>query len=154
LNPADKVQVEAHVDTDHFPPLKGKTKGFKNDAQLTAARAKAIAKLLNEYGVTGKNRVAAVGMGSTLPKAPNTNKEGRDLNNRIEIVAYPPDVKIKNSMKLPILKDRERVVVTIGYQRGAAVGKLSVRESLPKGYLYTQGAACFAGHQGPAGKRQ
>ncbi len=145
LNPADKVRVEAHVDTGHLPPVKGKTKGFKNDAQLTAARAKAIVKLLKDYGVTGKDRVAAAGMGSTLPKAPNTNKEGRELNNRIELVAYPPDVKIKNSMKLPVLKDRERVVVTMSYQRGAAVGKLAVRESLPKGFLYMQGSGVFRG---------
>lgn len=145
LNPADKVQVEAHVDPDHFPPVKGKTKGFKNDAQLTAARAKALVKLLKEYGVTGKDRVTAVGLGSALPKAPNTNKEGRELNNRIEIIAYPPDVKIKNSMKLPVLKDRERVVVTMSYQRGAAVGKLAVIESLPKGSSYMQGSGAFRG---------
>ena len=145
LNPADKVQVEAHVDTDHFPPVKGKTKGFKNDVQLTAARAKALVKLLKDYGVTGKNRVSSVGMGSALPKAPNSNKEGRQLNNRVEIVVYPPDIKIKNSMNLPVLKDRERVVVTIGYQRGAAVGRLAVTEHLPKGYSYTQGSGVFRG---------
>lgn len=145
LNPADKVRIEAHVDTNHVPPVKGKTNGFQNDAQLTAARAKAIVKLLKDYGVTGKNRVAAVGMGSTLPTAPNTNKEGRDLNNRIAIVAYPPDVKIKNSMKLPVLKDRERVVITMSYQRGAAVGTLAVREILPKGFLYMKGSGVFRG---------
>ncbi len=145
LNPADKVQVEAHVDPDHLPPVKGTTKGFKNDAQLTAARAKALVKLLKEYGVAGKDRVGSVGMGSALPKAPNTNKEGRDINNRIEIIVHPPDVKIKNSMKLPVLKDRERVVVAMSYQRGAAVGKLAVVESLPKGFLYMPGSGVFRG---------
>lgn len=145
LNPADKVRVEAHVDTGHLPPVKGKTKGFSNDAQLTAARARAIAKLLRNYGVTGKNRVASVGMGSVLPKAPNTNREGRELNNRIEIVVYPPDVKVRNSMKLPVLNDRERVVITMSYQRGAAVGQLAVRESLPAGYLYMQRSGVFRG---------
>jgi predicted CXXCH cytochrome family protein len=145
LNPADKILVEAHVDSGHFPPAKGKAKGFKNDVQLTAARAKALVKLLKHYGVAGKNRVAAAGMGSTLPKAPNTSKEGRELNNRIEIVVYPPDVKIKNSMKLPVLKDRERVVVTMSYQRGAEVGKLAVTEHLPKGFLYMQGSGVFRG---------
>lgn len=145
LNPADKVRVEAHVDTGHFPPVKGTTKGFKNDAQLTAARAKALVKLLKEYGVAGKDRVGSVGMGSALPKAPNTNKEGRDINNRIEIIVHPPDVKIKNSMKLPVLKDRERVVVAMSYQRGAAVGKLAVVESLPKGFLYMPGSGVFRG---------
>jgi len=144
-NPADKVQVEAHVDPDHFPPVKGNTKGFKNDAQLTAARAKAIVKLLKDFGITGKSRVAALGMGSSLPKAPNVNKEGRDLNNRIEIVAYPPDVKIKNSMSLPILKDRERVVITISYQRGTAIGKLAVVENIPKGYLFMKGSGVSRG---------
>jgi len=48
-------------------------------------------------------------------------------------------------MNLPVLKDRERVVVTMSYQRGAAVEKLAVRESLPKGFLYMPGSAVFRG---------
>jgi len=144
-NPAYNVRVEAHADAGPPSTAKGRTNGFENDARLTAERAKAIVRLLKDYGVIGANRVTGFGMGSTLPKAPKANKEGRELNNRIEIVAYPPDVTIKNSMALPVLKDRERVVINMSYQRGPAVGKLAVRERLPKGLLYMKGSAVFRG---------
>jgi predicted CXXCH cytochrome family protein len=146
LNPGDRVRIEAHTDNTPLPKPKGKqAKGFKDNLALTKARAAAIASLLKQYGVTGKNRVAAVGMGETLPKLPNTTKENRVQNNRVEIVIYPADVKVPNSANLPVLKDRDRVVVNLSYAHGPAVKKLRVVEKVPKGSQYVKGTGFSTG---------
>jgi hypothetical protein len=122
LNPGDRLRIESHTDNTPLPKPKGKkAKGFKDNLALTKARAAAVSSLLRQFGVTGKNRVIAVGMADKLPKAPNTTPEGRERNNRIEIVLYPSDVKITTSAKLPLLKDRERVMVSMSYTNGPAI---------------------------------
>lgn len=146
LNPGDKVRIEAHTDNTPLPKPKGKqAKGFKDNLALTNARAAAIAGVLKQYGVSGKNQVIAVGMGDKLPKAPNATREGRELNNRIEIVLYPADVKVTNSLKLPVLKDRERVAVNLSYAHGPALKKLRVVEKVPAAGQYLKGSAYFGG---------
>lgn len=144
-HPTDKVRIEAHVDDTPLPPRTGaQAKGFKSLKDLTDARARALDKLLRSYGVAGKGRIRAVGMGSSLPKVPNVTKENRLINNRIECVAHPPDVQVKNSMKLPLLQDRERVVVSLAYAPSASgVKKLKLRERLPRGLQYLKGSGVF-----------
>lgn len=144
-NPAEKVRLETH--TDNVPPQKikgSKSPVFKNNQALTDARAKVLAGLLKESGVTAK-KITAVGMGDKQPLAPNTEKEGRDLNNRIVIVVHPPDLKITNSMKLPQLKDKERVVLSLTYAQGAPMKKLRIVERLPEGIQYVKGSGTFNG---------
>jgi len=149
-NPGDKIRIEVH--TDNTPPpkikekVKGKStvKGFKNNKALTDARAKTFLALLKELGVNMKG-ITAVGMSDTLPKAPNKTPEGRELNNRIEIVVHPADVKVKNSQKLPILKDRDRVLVNLAYAQGPQISKLTVIDKLPKGRQYLKGSGYFKG---------
>ena len=147
MNPMDQVRIEAHTDTTPLPKPSGKKAvGLKTLGQLTASQAKAVSGLLKKYGVAGKNRVLAVGMGSTLPKAPNTSVENRALNNRIEIVVYPAGVNVQNSLKLPLLKDRDRMMVKMTYSKGAAsVRGLKVVERLPRGMHYVKGTAVFRG---------
>ncbi len=147
-NPGDRIRVESHVDAVELPAMKNKNaKGYRSHQQLTAARAKALEKLLAEQGISGKERVVFVSMGSSLPKAPNTTAENRTLNNRIEIVVYPPDVKVRNSQKLPILADRQRVIVNIAYSQGSAEAKdLKVIEQLPKGIQYVKRTGIFRGN--------
>jgi chemotaxis protein MotB len=119
-NPTDKMRVEVHTDNTRLKlqkTKKGKLVGFKNNFALSAARAKTLASLLKESGVAQK-KLIAVGMGEKLPKAPNKTKEGRELNNRVEIVVCPSDVKVIHSGNLPVLKDREEVVVSVAYSRG------------------------------------
>lgn len=146
-NPGDKVRLEVH--TDNVPlkrqkTKKGKLTGFKDNQALTDARAKTLASLLKESGV-GKKKILAVGMGQKLPKAANETREGREINNRIEAVIYPSDIKVANSQKLPVLKDRERVVVNIVYSHGALVKKLRIVEQVPKGMQYLKGSGFFRG---------
>jgi len=146
LNPGDRIRIEAHTDSTPLPKPKGRqAKGFKDNLALTKARATAVASLLKQYGVNGKNRVSSAGMGATLPKEPNTTREGREKNNRIEIVVYPADVKITNSAKLPVLQDRDRVAVNFSYVHGPAMKKLRIVEKLPMGSQYLTSSAYFKG---------
>ena len=150
LNPGDKIRLEVH--TDNTPPkttkekVKGKVKiiGFKTNQALTDARAKTLASMLKESGIKVK-RITAVGMGDKLPKAPNTSKEGKELNNRVELIVHPADVKVKNSRKLPVLKDRDRVLVNLTYAQGPRITKLTVIEKVPKGRHYLTGSGSFKG---------
>lgn len=147
-NPADKIRLEVHSDNTPLKPQKtkkGKAIGFSSNQALTAARAQALTGLLREAGVPVK-KLLSVGMGDKLPKAPNKTKEGRELNNRVEIVVSPADIKIINSQKLPVLKDRVRVVVNLSYSQGQQVKKLRIVEKLPKGLRYLKGSG-FLGNR-------
>ena len=146
-----KILLEVHTDTT--PPLrikakkvKGKTvnTGYKSNLALTKARAKALVSLLKESGVNVKN-ITAAGMGDKLPKAPNKSTDGKELNNRLEIVVHPADVKVKNSRKLPVLKDRDRVLISLNYSQGPQVRKLTVIEKVPKGRRYVKGSGFVQG---------
>ncbi len=147
-NPGDKVRVEVHVDTTELPAMKDrKAKGYRSHQSLTAARARAIQKLLAAYGIADKEQVSVVGMGSSLPKAPNTTAENRALNNRIEIVVHPADVKVRNSQKLPVLADRRRVIVHMTYTQGIAeVKDLKFIERLPPGFQYVKRTGVYRGN--------
>jgi len=143
-NPLDKLRLEVHTDNVPIKNVKGKPQKFKSNQALTEARAKVMAALLKESGVTTK-KITAVGMGDKLPKASNTEKEGRELNNRVVIVVHPPDLKVVNSMKLPLLKDKERVLVTLTYTQGAPMQKLRIVERLPEGIQFIKGSGSYRG---------
>lgn len=145
LNPGDRLRIESHTDDTPLPKPAGKNaKGYKDNLALTRARAATVASLLKQL-LNGKKRVIAAGMGDALPKAPNTTPEGREKNNRIEIVLYPADVKVVNSSKLPILKDRQRIIVTLSYTKGPEVRKLKLLENLPRNTQYLKGTGFFLG---------
>ena len=146
-NPGYKVRIEVHSDNVPLKPKKtkkGKNYGFRTNAALTWARARTLLAFLKASGVASK-RIIAVGMGDRLPKAPNKTQEGREHNNRIEVVLYPPDVKVINSRKLPVLKDRDQVIVGLAYSQGPSVKNLRVVERLPKGLKYIKGSGFIAG---------
>ncbi len=144
-NPGDRIRVEVHSDDAPLKKPKGKPLPFKNNQALTGARAKSIASLLKEMKAPGK-KITAVGMGDKLPKVPHKTKEFMDLNNRVEVVVYPSDVLVKNSQKLPVLKDREKVAIYISYSQGPQIKKLRVIEKLPKGIQYVKGSSLFSGN--------
>lgn len=145
-NPDDRILVEAHVDAAPLPKEKGKrSKGTKDHQQLTDARAKAVEKVLKEYGITGKNRVVTAGRGSSQPKTPVAG-DGRALNNRIDIVVHPQDVIVRNTRELSALNDLERVSVTVGHSRGGEVRGLKVIERVPHGMQYVKGSGLLRGN--------
>jgi len=75
-NPDINVAVVGHTDN---------TGDFNYNLQLSERRAKTMVDALVKAGVAA-NRLAAVGMGSLSPVAPNDTAEGRAQNRRVELV--------------------------------------------------------------------
>jgi predicted CXXCH cytochrome family protein len=148
-NPGDKLRLEVH--TDNLPPKriktrKGKWIGYKSNLSLSRARSRTLAGLLKESGIIAK-RTIAVGMGDKLPKATNKAPEGREINNRVEVVVYPPYARVVNSRKLPVLRDRVRVIISAVYRQGPPIKRLRFVEQVPKGMQYVKGSGFFRGRQ-------
>lgn len=143
-NPGERMRIEVHTDKMPLAKQKGKKPAFNNNQALTEARARKLASLFKEQGIPLK-RFSAVGMGDRLAKSLDATPEGRELNNRIEIVVYPADVKVVNSQKLPVLADRKQVQISIQYTQGTVLAKLRVNEKLAKSLLYVPGSSYFRG---------
>ena len=78
-----RFQVEGH--TDNVPI---RTATFRNNWELSAARALVVVETLLEAGVAA-NALSGAGFGEYQPRADNRTAEGRALNRRIEIVVLP-----------------------------------------------------------------
>ena len=146
-NPSENIRLE--VRSDDWPIKKQKTKkgksaGIEDNKTLSAARAKALATLLGEADISPK-RIVSAGMDDTIPMAPNTAKKGLELNNRAEIVVYPPVLNVTNGRQQLSLKDLEQVSVTITYDRGPAVRQVRIVEKNPEGVQYVGGSAMLNG---------
>jgi chemotaxis protein MotB len=86
------ILVEGH--TDNVPI---KTSVYKDNWDLSVARATSIVRILTaEYKIT-PTRMTASGKGEYFPKADNTTVEGRAKNRRTEIILSP---KLDELMKL------------------------------------------------------
>src|SRR5262245_15464358 len=71
--------------TDNVPI---KTKKYKDNWQLSTARAVSVVEFMILAGWDGKN-VSAAGFGEFDPVAPNDDDAGKQLNRRIEIILVP-----------------------------------------------------------------
>jgi len=90
-NPDVNVLVEGH--TDNVPI---KTATYKDNWDLSVARATSITRLLTEkYGVV-PTRLTASGRGEFFPKASNDTPEGKAKNRRTEIILSPKLDEIMN----------------------------------------------------------
>ena len=75
-NPGKTVLIEGHTDS---------TGSDTTNLRLSQERADAVRMALITRGI-GASRIAATGLGSSSPVAPNTTPEGRQQNRRVEIV--------------------------------------------------------------------
>ncbi len=75
------IVIQGHTDN------KGKA---KKNLKLSENRAKAVMKMLTKYGVK-KDRIKAIGLGSTCPVDDNSTADGREMNRRIEMHFVTPD---------------------------------------------------------------
>jgi flagellar motor protein MotB len=82
----NSVSVEGHTDT--IPVRAEKNRPYKDNYDLSFFRAKAVALLLEKYGVP-KERISIIGFGDTHPRAPNSTPQGRAQNRRVEIRLIP-----------------------------------------------------------------
>lgn len=78
-NPFIKVEVSGHTD-----PRPIHTKEFKNNMELSQARAEVVRNYLIEKFNISPERLTAKGYGETQPIAPNDTEEGMAMNRRTE----------------------------------------------------------------------
>lgn len=83
-NPEFEILVEGH--TDNVPI---KTDKYKDNWDLSVARATAMVRLLNEKHGLEAERLTASGRGEYDPKATNETAAGRAQNRRTEIILSP-----------------------------------------------------------------
>jgi chemotaxis protein MotB len=81
------VVIEGH--TDNVPI---KTKKYKDNWELSTARATTIVRLLTENDGFDSNRITASGRGQFHPVQTNETEEGRAANRRTEVI-LSPDLK-------------------------------------------------------------
>jgi len=81
------VMVEGHTDT-----IPIRTAGFKDNWELSAARATSIVRILTADHKLDPKRVTAAGRGEFIPVASNRDADGRARNRRTEII-LTPDLK-------------------------------------------------------------
>lgn len=93
-NPDIQILVEGH--TDNVPI---KTAVYKDNWDLSVARATSITRMLNtNYGVAA-TRMTASGRGEYFPKASNDTPEGKAKNRRTEIILSPKLDEIMNLLQ-------------------------------------------------------
>jgi chemotaxis protein MotB len=78
------VGIEGH--TDNIPI---KHSGWKSNWELSTARALSVLHMLVNDMEVDPTRLSATGFGEYKPVAPNTTKEDRQKNRRVEIVILP-----------------------------------------------------------------
>ncbi len=85
-----QVQVIGHTDN---VPIHTRTRGgFTDNWSLSAGRATAAVRFLQEQAHVEPRRLAAVGLGEFRPIADNSTTEGRARNRRIAVVVLPEEI--------------------------------------------------------------
>ncbi len=79
--PQRKIRIEGHADNMHINNAQ-----FKNNTELSKARALAIMKFLTDKGKIEAERMSSAGFGDTKPRAANDTEDGRKQNRRVEII--------------------------------------------------------------------
>ena len=87
INEELPIEVEGH--TDDVPIT---TTQFPSNWELSSARASSVVRLLIDNGVPAR-RLAAVGLASNQPLAPNDSPQSRARNRRVTITIVSPDVE-------------------------------------------------------------
>jgi outer membrane protein OmpA-like peptidoglycan-associated protein len=72
----------------------------KANLDLSQRRAESVKKFLVNIGVKDSN-LKAIGKGDTEPKAPNTTKEGRLMNRRVEVKLQQNQISKTKRIELP-----------------------------------------------------
>jgi len=86
LNKNQDVSITIEGHTDNVPI---KTAMFKDNWDLSVARATNIVRLLDETYKVNAKRLTSAGRGEYVPKASNETAEGRAKNRRTEIILTP-----------------------------------------------------------------
>lgn len=87
-SPDEQVVIEGHTDNTPIRPAAGTQ--YKDNMDLSFLRAKAIADVLVENGIS-REHISIVGYGDTRPVASNDSDEGKANNRRVEVKLVPGD---------------------------------------------------------------
>lgn len=85
-NVEGNLEISGH--TDNLPI---RTPRFRNNWDLSSARAASMATYLMKTGSLPPERFTILGHADTLPRADNSTPEGRSKNRRVEILIRPQD---------------------------------------------------------------
>lgn len=77
-----EIKVEGH--TDNVPIIAGSK--FRNNWELSAARAQVVMRLLQKYSKLPENLFAVSGYSEYHPIRPNNSIKNRDMNRRIDVI--------------------------------------------------------------------
>ncbi len=80
------IMIEGHTDN---VPIKANSKCWKDNWDLSAARAISVARILIDKYHISPDRIEIAGHSQYDPVAPNLTPQGRALNRRIEIIISP-----------------------------------------------------------------
>lgn len=86
LNKNNDIDIAIEGHTDNVPI---KTNLYKDNWDLSVARATSIVRMLNEEYTVNPKRLTASGKGEYFPVAANDNPEGKAKNRRTEIILSP-----------------------------------------------------------------
>lgn len=93
------LRLESFTDSD---PIAGSLKAkYPSNLELSSARAAAVARYFTNDIKVPIDRVVAVGRGEQYPVGPNTTKEGRAQNRRLEILLEPLDLSATEAAPTP-----------------------------------------------------
>ena len=81
-----RIEVAGH--TDSIPVRSDNRRPFRNNLELSRARAQHASQTLINSGL-GTDRIKTVGYAATKPLASNKTEEGRSKNRRVEIIVTP-----------------------------------------------------------------
>ncbi|UCH79808.1 MAG: OmpA family protein [Nitrospiraceae bacterium] len=84
--PDDHVVIEGHTDNQPIKASGGLQ--YQENMDLSFIRAKAIARILVENGISDE-RISVIGYGDSRPIALNDTPEGREKNRRVEVKLIP-----------------------------------------------------------------
>lgn len=89
--PDQPIGIEGHTDNQ---PIR--RSGWKDNWELSLARARAVVTYLVEKQGVDPRRVAATGYGEYRPIASNGSATGRRANRRVEIVVWPKGTELQS----------------------------------------------------------
>lgn len=104
-NPGWRMLIEGY--TDSIPVQN--SKNFKNNEELSLARAEAVRRYMEANGVSAYAMIVR-GFGDARPIASNATEEGRRRNRRVELSFVPPGVDFDNEPELRSVQSEMRAL--------------------------------------------
>ncbi|RMH40521.1 MAG: OmpA family protein, partial [Alphaproteobacteria bacterium] len=122
-----RIELIGHTDSRRIRP--DHRKEFRNNQELSEARAKSVADYLQAKLNLAPEQVKAVGMGASQPIASNRTKAGRAKNRRTELKVYASKVRriLNTSIKSAAAKAKGKAEDTWDKPKKPAVAPIAAQ---------------------------